>query len=91
MAGISPLLVFGVVIVAMVYFFMIRPLRNREKQHDRMVLELEKGDRVITAGGMYGVVDTIDEDSVVLKVESGAMIRVTKGGVLTKPEDRLGR
>ena len=51
-----------------------------------MVEELERGDLVITAGGMYGQVESIDEDSVVLKVESGAMLRVTKGGVLRRSE-----
>ncbi len=65
---------------------MIRPLRQREKKHDEMVIELEKGDTVITAGGMYGEVERIDADSVVLRVESGATIRVTKGGILNRPE-----
>lgn len=75
-------------IIGVLYFFMIRPLRQREKQHDRMVAELETGDMVITAGGMYGQVESIDEDSVVLKVESGATIRVIKGGVLRRPEEK---
>lgn len=81
-------LLFLVGIIGMLYFFMIRPLRQREKQHDRMVSELEPGDMVITAGGMYGQVESIDEDSVVLKVESGASIRVIKGGVLRRPEEK---
>ena len=72
--------------VGMFYFLMIRPMRQREKKHDQMVEELKKGDKVITAGGMYGEVESIDEDSVVLRVESGAKIRVTKGGVLNRPE-----
>ena len=70
----------------LIYFLMIRPLQQREKQHDTMVEELQKGDTVITAGGIYGTVDTIDEDSIVLKVESGATVRVTKGGVLKRNE-----
>ena len=86
MSGLLTLLAMGAGFMAMIYFLMIRPLKQREKQHDMMVDELEKGDTVITAGGMYGTIDTIDEDSIVLKVESGAMIRVTKGGVL-KRED----
>tara|TARA_Y100000294_G_scaffold167065_1_gene175917 strand:+ start:395 stop:553 length:159 start_codon:yes stop_codon:yes gene_type:complete len=49
-----------------------------------MVRELQKGDMVITAGGVYGQVESIDEDSVVLKVESGATIRVTNGGILNR-------
>jgi len=78
------IIIFLVLIFVMYYFFMIRPIRQREKKHDQMVLELEKGDIVITAGGVYGEVDRIDEDSIVLKVESGAKIRVTKGGILTR-------
>jgi len=82
-----PLIIMLVLLAAMVYFLMIRPLRQREKQHDRLVMHLEKGDLVITAGGMYGEVDSIDEDSVVLIVESGAKIRVTKGGVLRRESE----
>ena len=77
-----PILLFLLLFVGMTYFFGIRPLREREKQHDRMVLGIEEGDTVITAGGVYGKVDRIDEDSVVLTVESGAKIRVTKGGIV---------
>lgn len=82
-----PFIVMVVLLFAMFYFLMIRPIRQREKKHDQMVLELEKGDIVITADGVYGEVDRIDEDSVVLKVESGAKIRVTKGGVLARREE----
>ncbi len=91
MLNYLPIIVMLVLLAAMVYFLMIRPLRQREKQHDRLVTYLQKGDKVITAGGMYGEVDTIDEGSVVLTVESGAKIRVTKGGVLrreSEPEQR---
>jgi len=51
-----------------------------------MVDELQRGDMVVTAGGIHGQVERIDEDSLLIKVESGAIIRVTKGGVLTKRE-----
>ncbi len=87
MASLLPLLGMAVLFMIMIYFLMIRPLQQREKRHDMMVSELEVGDTVITAGGIYGTVEKIDEDSVVLKVESGAMIRVTKGGVLKREEE----
>jgi len=86
MGGIWPLIIMLVLLVAMFYFFLVRPMRQREKKHDEMVADLEKGDEVITAGGMYGIVEKIDDNSVVLKVESGAMIRVTKGGVINKSD-----
>ena len=79
-----PLIILLVVFVGMSWYFGVRPMRQREKEHDRMVLDLQKGDRVITAGGIYGKVDTIYEDSIILEVESGAKIRVTKGGVVKK-------
>jgi len=76
---------FMVLFMILIYLLMIRPLRQREKQHDAMVEELKPGDTVITAGGIFGTVDKIEEGSVVLKIESG-MMRVTKGGVI-KRED----
>ncbi len=82
MAGYLPLILLLGLMFGMMYFFTIRPMRQREKQHSLLVQELERGDKVITAGGVYGEVERIDEDSVVLKVESGATIRVTKGGIM---------
>jgi preprotein translocase subunit YajC len=79
-----PLILIAVLFVGISYFFGIRPLRQREKQHDKMVLELEIGDNVITAGGMHGKVSAIYEDSVVIEVESGAKIRMTKGGIVKR-------
>ncbi len=64
--SLIPLIIILVLIVGIFYFLMIRPMRQREKQHDEMVEELQKGDLVITAGGMYGQVESFDEDSVVL-------------------------
>ena len=81
MTTLWPLVVLVAIGFASFYFFMIRPMRQREKQHDRMVDTLHRGDMVITAGGIHGQVDRIDEDTVILKVESGATIRVTKGGI----------
>ncbi len=75
-----------VLLFVMFYFLMVRPVRQREKRRTEMLAQLKKGDTVITAGGIYGEVEKIDEASVVLKVESGATIRVTKGGILGKSE-----
>ncbi len=84
MGSLTPFIIVLVLLFGMFYFLMIRPMRQREKKHDELVEELQRGDKVVTAGGMYGQVESIDEDSVVLKVESGATIRVTKGGVLSR-------
>ncbi|MGD9393858.1 MAG: preprotein translocase subunit YajC [Dehalococcoidia bacterium] len=80
------MIVFLVLIFAMFYFLMIRPQRKRQKEHQQMMEELRKGDKVVTAGGIYGVIESVSEDSIVIKVESGATMRVAKGSVALKRE-----
>ena len=75
-----------VLMFAFFYFFMIRPQRKRQQEHQKLVEELKRGDRVITAGGIYGVIESLSEDSIVVKVESGATIRVARGSVALKQE-----
>lgn len=87
MGSFLPLIIITGLFFLMIYFLMIRPMRQREKRHDYLVDSLKRGDTVITAGGMYGTIESINEDSVILKVESGATVRVTKSAVLTREED----
>jgi preprotein translocase subunit YajC len=80
------IIIFLVLIFAVFYFLMIRPQRRRQKEQKQLMEELRRGDRVITAGGIYGVIESVSEDSVVIKVESGATMRVAKGSVALKRE-----
>ena len=80
------IIVFLVMILGVMYFILIRPQRKRQKEHQTLVQELQKGDKVVTAGGIYGVVESISEDSVIIKVESGATIRMAKGSVAGRRE-----
>ena len=48
------------------------------------LLELKKGDKVITAGGIFGSIESVSEDSILIKVESGATMRVAKNSVAVK-------
>jgi preprotein translocase subunit YajC len=80
------MIIFLVLIFAVFYFLMIRPQRKRQKEQQQLMEELKRGDKVITAGGIYGVIESVAEDSVVIKVESGATMRVAKGSVAVKRE-----
>ncbi len=82
----TPMIIFLVVIFGLMYFVFIRPQRKRQKEHQRLVEELKRGDRVITAGGIYGQIENISDDSVVLKIESGTTIRVAKDSVALRRE-----
>ena len=80
------MILFLIVIFGLLYFVMIRPQRKRQKEHKNLVEELQRGDRVITAGGIYGQIESISEDSVCLKIESGATIRIARGSVIGRRE-----
>lgn len=84
--SILPMVAFLVIIFGLFYFVMVRPQRRKQKEHETLVQELQKGDRVITAGGIYGTIDSINEDNIVIKVESGATIRVSRGSVAGRRE-----
>ncbi|HEY41597.1 MAG TPA: preprotein translocase subunit YajC [Dehalococcoidia bacterium] len=82
--SIWPMLIFIVLLFAMMYFVMIRPQRKRQKEHQDFVEQLHRGDKVVTAGGIYGEIESVSEDSVVLRIESGGTMRVSKGSIITK-------
>jgi preprotein translocase subunit YajC len=84
--SIWPMIIFLVVIFALFYFVMIRPQRKRQKEHQSLMEGLQKGDRVITAGGIYGTIESLSEDSVVIKVEGGTTMRVARGSVAIQRE-----
>jgi preprotein translocase subunit YajC len=84
--SIWPMIIFLVVIFGLFYLVMIRPQRKRQKEHETLMQELQKGDRVVTAGGIYGTIESLSEDSVVIKVESGATLRVARGSVVVRRE-----
>lgn len=77
---------FLIMLVAMFYFLIIRPQRKRQKDHQNLLDSINRGDKVITIGGIYGEVESISEDSVVIKTESGALLRLMKGGIAGKQE-----
>jgi preprotein translocase subunit YajC len=80
------LIIFLALMFGLFYFFMIRPQRRRQKEHQQLMAELKRGDWVITAGGIYGVIESLSEDSIIIKVESGATMRVARGSVALKQE-----
>lgn len=75
-----PSLLFLGLMVAVFYFLIIRPQRKRSAQQKEMAESLEVGAEVRTIGGIHGTVVSIDEDSVVLKVEDG-QIRFAKRAI----------
>ena len=78
------MIIFLVLIFGMFYLLMIRPQRKRQKDHQSLMQELRRGDKVVTSGGIYGVIESTSEDSIVIKVESGTTLRIARSSVANK-------
>lgn len=81
--GISTILLL-VATFAIFYFLLIRPQQKKEKDRQAMVNSIQKGDKVLTSGGMYGVVVSVNNDVVVLKVGNNTNIEFVKGAIQAK-------
>lgn len=76
----SQLLVMGA-IIAVFYFFMIRPQQKKAKEQKKFAEEIKKGDYVVTIGGAHGRVAEIEDDTVILEVERGGRIKFNKSAI----------
>ena len=74
-------LMFPIILIAIMYFLMIRPQMKRAKEHRGMLDKLAVGDEVITGGGIAGTVRAIGESFVTVEIAQGVEIRVQKGAI----------
>ncbi len=70
--------------IVIFYFLLIRPQQKKEKQRQSMIQAIQKGDRVILAGGIYGTVTTVKEDIVVVKIATNTNVEFSKSSIQTK-------
>lgn len=68
------------------YFLLIRPQTKKQRQHQEMLKNLRKGDKVITNGGLYGVVVKVSDKDIVLEVAEKVNLRFTLGAIATVRE-----
>jgi preprotein translocase subunit YajC len=71
--------------IAIMYFFMWRPESKRRKQMQQFRDGLKKGDKIITAGGIYGVIKEVNETSLLIEVDSNVTLRIDKNMVVADP------
>lgn len=65
----------------LMWALLIRPQQRRLRQHQQVVSSLRAGDRIITAGGIYGEIRSVDEDAMVVEVAPGVELRVLRAAV----------
>ncbi len=75
------MLLFPIILIAIMYFLMIRPQMKRAKEHRAMLDKLSKGDEVITNGGIAGTVAEIGDNFVTVEIAENVRVRVQKGAI----------
>lgn len=72
--GLLPLFLIFIVF----YFLVFRPQQTRQREHQKMVNALEKGDSVVTSGGIHGIVAGLKEKTIYLKIADNVKIEVNR-------------
>jgi len=85
-SSVNMLLMMGLMIVVF-YFFMIRPQMKRQKEMTKFRSALQKGDKIVTTGGIYGKIDEIKDNIIILEVALGVKLKVDKSVVLKDMSD----
>lgn len=70
-----------VIIFAIFYLILIRPQQKKMKEHKKMVDELKKGDHIVTAGGIIGMVEGVAPEKLTVKIADGVKIKITRSSV----------
>lgn len=85
-SGWATLIIYLAILGAIFYFLILRPQRVRRDRHRKLMDSLAVGDEIRSAGGIYGTVRDLDDDSAVIEVEDGTRIRIARGAIATKVE-----
>ncbi len=79
-----------IAIFVIMYFFMIRPQNKKQKEIQNFRKNLETGQKVVTAGGIYGKIKSIDDTTVVLEIADNVKITIDKNSIFAAAPDQTG-
>jgi preprotein translocase subunit YajC len=68
-------------IIAIFYFLIIRPQNKKQKETQRMLSALKKGDKIVTIGGIHGVIQNVKESSVIVKVDENTKLEFSRSAI----------
>ena len=79
---ISTLIMFGAIFLIF-YFMIIRPQQKKAKEREKLLSNLEKGDKVVTNGGIYGVIAGLEEKTALLQISDNVKIKIDRSAITT--------
>lgn len=80
LVGLLPIILMFVIF----YFLLIRPQQKKQKKVQQMQSDLQKGDRIITIGGLHGTIHAIDEGTLVVSTQDGTQLKFDRSSVREK-------
>lgn len=89
--GIGGMLIPIVLMGVIFYFLLIRPQKQRQQQLQQLIASLKPNDKVITRGGIIGVIMSVKEDSLIIKTADKSMIEVARSAVAGKDVEELDK
>lgn len=78
----STIIMFGAIFVIF-YFMIIRPQQKRAKERDKLLSNVQKGDKIVTSGGLHGIVAGLDEKTVLIDVGDKVKLKFEKSAIAT--------
>lgn len=75
------------IIFLVFYFLSIKPQMKKQKEHQKMLDNLKKGDKIVTSGGIYGTIVEIQQNIFKLKIAENVNVQILKSAVLTLVQD----
>lgn len=76
-----------ILIFVVFYFFMIRPQTKKQKELQKQRDAMKKGDKVVTAGGIYGIIKEVQETTFLVEISRDVVIKIDKGSIYASAED----
>ncbi|MHC1736842.1 MAG: preprotein translocase subunit YajC [Ignavibacteriaceae bacterium] len=76
----STLIMFGAIFLIF-YFMIIRPQQKRTKEREKLLGSIQKGDKVVTSGGLHGIVSSVEEKTVVLQVSDNTKLKFERSAI----------
>jgi preprotein translocase subunit YajC len=69
------------IMFAIFYFLLIRPQQKKAKQHRELLSSLKKGDKVVSSGGLHGVITGLTDDTITMEIAPKVRVKVSRGSV----------
>ena len=79
----SPLIqIFPLVLIFVIfYFLLIRPQKQKEKEHQKMIAAIDKNDEIVTLGGIHGTVVNVKEKTIILRIDENVKMEIEKSSI----------